>query len=194
MIIDKNILRKKLLAEIEALPSDYITQSDESIFSKIIDLQEFKKARVIFSYYSLGREPDTVRILEYALSYSKTVTLPVCFKGGGMEARAISSLDELARSDFGLLEPLTSTRIVLPEELDFIIVPALTYDRNGYRLGRGGGYYDRYLCKTKAFTIGLARQSLIYDELPREAHDIPVDCVVTEKRRDSKAEPRTKSG
>ena len=191
---EKKALRSQIVAEIEALEAGYISESDAGIYDRIISMPEFKIARTIFSYYSLGREPDTVRILEYALEAGKTVTLPVCFKGGAMEARAVSSLGELTRSDYGLLEPLDSTRVVLPEELDFIIVPALAYDRDGYRLGWGGGYYDRYLRRTGAFTAGVARQRLLRDTLPREAHDVPVDCVVTEKRRDSKAEPRLRSG
>jgi 5-formyltetrahydrofolate cyclo-ligase len=65
--------------------------------------------------------------------------------------------------------------------LDFIIVPALTYDREGYRLGVGGGYYDRFLLRTNAFTAGVARERIMRDMLIHEAHDIPVKCVVTEK-------------
>ncbi len=182
MILDKKTLRKQILTEIDALPAGYITESDKGIFSRMTDLPAFRKARVIFSYYSIEREPDTVRIIEYALSRGKTVTLPVCFKGGEMEARAISDVGELTRAGFGLLEPLSSERVILPEELDFIIVPALTYDLDGYRLGRGGGYYDRYLSRTGAFTAGAARQRLLRDTLPRDAHDISVDCVVTERK------------
>ena len=182
MNTDKKALRIQLLAEIEALPADYIAQSDEGIYSRMINLPAFKKARVIFSYYSLGREPDTIKIIQYALNMGKRVTFPVCFKGGVMEARSVSSLVELTPAGYGLLEPLSSAHVVLPEELDFIIVPALTYDLHGYRLGKGGGYYDRYLSKSKAFTAGITRQRLLRDTLPREAHDIPVDCIVTERK------------
>jgi 5-formyltetrahydrofolate cyclo-ligase len=99
-----------------------------------------------------------------------------------MEARAFRSLDELSESSYHLLEPLSSTHVIPPEALDFIIVPALTFDHEGYRLGRGGGYYDRFLLKTQAFTAGVARERLLRVTLPREAHDIAVRCVVTEKR------------
>jgi 5-formyltetrahydrofolate cyclo-ligase len=191
---DKKALRRQLAAEIEAFPAAYIAESDAGIYKRIVDMPEFTRARVIFSYYSLGREVDTVRFLRYALEAGKTVTLPVCFKGGIMEARAVSCLEELTRSDYGLLEPLKSERVVLPEALDFIVVPALAYDRDGYRLGWGGGYYDRYLLRTGAFRAGIGRHRLLRERLPREAHDVPVDCVVTEKRRDSKAEPRLSSG
>lgn len=178
---EKAALRKEILAQTDALPEDYIRDSDGGIFDYMIRLPQFQAAQTIFSYYSLGREPDTIKLIEYALNAGKTVALPVCFKGGIMEARAISSLSELSESSYRLLEPLGSTRVILPEALDFIVVPAVTFDLNGYRLGRGGGYYDRFLKGTPAYTAGVARERLLKNSLPREAHDLPVMCVVTEK-------------
>ena len=194
MIMDKKMLRKQVKDEIDTLPDAYIKESDEGIFQQIINLEAFKKAQVIFAYYSVEREPDTINIIQYALREGKTVTLPVCFKGGLMEARAIGDLDELESSAYGLLEPLSSKQIVLPEKLDFIIVPGLTFDLDGYRLGKGGGYYDRYLCKTTAFTAGITRCRLLKDTLPKEAHDIPVDCIVTEKKRETPRRSLANSG
>lgn len=182
MNAEKAALRKQIIEKTEALPAAYLQQSDKGIFDIISNMPEFVNARTIFSYYSLGREPDTVKLIEYALHMGKTVTLPVCFKGGIMEARAIGCLSELSESSYHLLEPLSSTRVFTPEELDFIIVPALTFDMEGYRLGRGGGYYDRFLVRTGAFTAGIARERLMREVLPREAHDVPSRCVVTEKR------------
>lgn len=179
---EKKALRKKLIEQSEALPAGYLAESDKGIFEIITNLPEFKNAQTIFSYYSLGWEPDTVRLLQHALLLGKTVALPVCFKGGIMEARAITSLGELSESWYHLMEPLDSTHILQPDALDFIVVPALAFDLEGYRLGRGGGYYDRFLSKTQAFTAGITRERLIYEVLPREAHDIPVRCVVTEKK------------
>lgn len=179
---EKAALRKEILEQSDALAIDYLVKSDCGIFDIITNLPEFESARTIFSYYSIGREPDTIKIMEYALKTGKTVTLPVCFKGGIMEARAVESLDELSESWYHLLEPLSSTRVFAPSELDFIIVPALAFDLEGYRLGRGGGYYDRFLIKTEAFTAGITRECFIREALPREEHDMPVRCVVTEKR------------
>lgn len=178
---EKAALRKEVIAKTKELPDDYIAMSNEGIFNNLIQLPEFKAAGTIFSYFSLEREPDTKKILAYALGLGKTVALPVCFKCGIMEARAISDFSELSESRYHLLEPLASTRVIAPEALDFIIVPALAYDAEGYRLGYGGGYYDRFLLKTGAYTVGAARQRLMFDILPRETHDVPVACVVTEK-------------
>ncbi len=182
MKLEKKTLRKQIIEQSDALSAEFLAESDKGIFEIITNLPEFKSAGTIFTYYSLGWEPDTVKLLEYALLLGKTVTLPVCFKSGIMEARAISSLSELSESWYHLLEPLSSTRVIPPEALDFIVVPALAFDRDGYRLGRGGGYYDRYLLKTQAFTTGVTRECFFREVLPREAHDVPVRCVVTEKK------------
>lgn len=181
MNAEKTALRKQFYEKIKNLPEDYIALSDKGIFENLIKLPEFEKAATIFTYFSMNREPDTRRIVEYALSKNKTVALPVCAKCGVMDARAITSTSELSLSSYQLLEPLSSTRVVPPEAFDFIIVPALAYDKDGYRLGYGGGYYDRYLLKATAFTVGITRALLMCDMLPRETHDIPVHCVITEK-------------
>lgn len=178
----KAALRRQILADTDALPAEYIAESNAGIFEQLKELPEFQSARTIFTYYSLGREPDTHKIIDLALSLGKTVTLPVCFKGGVMEARAISDVKELVCSAHDLMEPLQSARVFKPEELDFLIVPAVTYDVAGYRIGRGGGYYDRFLCLTRGFSAGLAREVLLMDAVIREAHDRAVACVVTEKK------------
>jgi 5-formyltetrahydrofolate cyclo-ligase len=182
MNMEKSALRKEIIEQTDTLPANALAESDRGIYNIITSLPEFQSARTIFSYYSLGREPGTVEIMEYALQLGKTVTLPVCFKGGIMEARAVGSLGELSESWYHLLEPLSSTRVIAPAELDFIIVPALAFDLEGYRLGRGGGYYDRFLMKTQAFTAGITRECFVRETVPREGHDVPVRCVVTEKR------------
>lgn len=187
---EKTGLRKNVLAQIEEFPDTYIDESNAGIYEKLISLPEFINAKTIFTYYSIGRESDTRKIIDYALSQQKVVTLPVCFKGGIMEARAISDPSELSQSSYGLYEPFASTRIIPPEQLDFVIVPALAYDREGFRLGYGGGYYDRFLKELSAFTVGVGRERLFADVLPREKHDIPVKCIVTEKTVRLLGEPR----
>ena len=72
------------------------------------------------------------------------------------------------------LEPL------IPGKDDLIVVPGLCYDRTGYRLGQGGGYYDRYLARHRGVTLGLCRETLLYGELPREWNDFPMEYVFTE--------------
>lgn len=180
----KKDLRKMILKEIDSLTPEYISVSDKGLFLQLTSLMEFIEARNIMVYHSVKREPDTVGIAEAALSMGKTVSFPLCFGNGIMQARTVRSLDELQPAVLGIPAPQESALLVEPGELDLIIVPAITYDRSGYRLGYGGGYYDRYLSGTSAFTVGLARERLVKDELPREPHDIAVRCLMTENRGD----------
>ena len=99
-----------------------------------------------------------------------------------MNACTVRSLSELQPAMLGIPAPPDSAPVLSPEELDLILVPALVYDRDGYRIGYGGGYYDRFLSSARAFTIGLGRERLMMDRLPKEAHDIAVECVVTEDK------------
>jgi 5-formyltetrahydrofolate cyclo-ligase len=176
---DKRDLRREILARIDRLPEDYIQSSNRGIYRNIVSLPEFLEASTIFAYCSMDREPDTAGIIRKAFDLGKQVLLPACLGGGVMEARMIRSLSELGPGRFGIPEP-SAVVGVPPDQVDLILVPAVTFDREGFRLGRGGGYYDRYLSGTKAYTVGLAREKLLFDVLPREEHDIPVNCIVTE--------------
>jgi len=173
-------LRGKIRGEIISLPDEYIADSDAGLFLRMISLKEFIDARNIMIYHSVGREPDTLKIAQAAFLAGKTVAFPFCYRGGIMEARIVDSLDSLVPAVLGIPAPADTAPVIGPEALELIIVPALTYDAAGHRLGYGGGYYDRYLSGLTAFTAGLARDRLIRDKLPREQHDIAVKCVITE--------------
>jgi len=178
--LSKTEYRKRLHKEIAALSDEYVAESDDLLFSRVTALEEYVAAQRVMLFYSIKRETDTIGIAEDALAAGKTVAFPYCYRGGIMEARIVSSLDELEESMLGIPAPPETAQILAPEEIDLIIVPALAYDIEGYRVGYGGGYYDRFLKKTNAFTVGLARERLIMKSAPKEAHDIAVNCVVTE--------------
>jgi len=177
--MDKKAFRKEVFAKIAALSEEYITSSNNGIFENFISLPEFVNAKSIFAYISEKREPDTVRIIGKALELGKTVALPVSYDGGIMVPKIIKSLDELEIGKFGIPAPKAGAPVLREEDISLIIVPAVTFNKNGYRLGRGGGYYDRFLEKSKAISIGLGRERLLC-EVPVEKHDMPVKYLVTE--------------
>ena len=182
MSTDKAELRGIVRREIAALSQEYIDSSNLGIFQNVTAFPEFKNAETLMIYYSVDREPYTIKIAQFALEQGKRVVFPFCYRGGIMDARLVSNIDELKPAMLGIPAPSAEAEIVAPGEIDLVIVPALTYDRHGFRLGYGGGYYDRYLPQTRAFKVGVARESLLRDDLPHEAHDISVDCLVTEKQ------------
>lgn len=94
-----------------------------------------------------------------------------------MTARAVSDFSQLRRGAFGFLEPPEDAPVM--EEPEWAVVPGLAFDREGFRLGRGGGYYDRWLTGSGCRTIGLCRPERLLDRLPRDQWDMPVDTVIT---------------
>jgi len=129
----------------------------------------------------VGREVDTHEIIRLCRVMGKPVALPVVLGGGIMEFALFDGAG-LVPGSLNIPQPGESSERVYPRAGDVILVPALSYDAEGYRLGQGGGYYDRFLSACDAFTVGLCRESMLSSGLPREEHDIPVKCLVTEKR------------
>ena len=178
----KSELRKIISEEIAALPDDYVADSNRGIFLRVSSMKEFSDARNIMLYCSVGRETDTLELAKAALSAGKTVSFPYCYRDGLMHARIVSDLNELKPAMLGIPAPPETSPIIAPNELDFVIVPALTFDKGGYRLGYGGGYYDRYLPGVSGVTVGVARELLVREKVPREPHDVAVKLLVTEER------------
>lgn len=178
---EKAALRRQLFQAQRELEPAILRQSDAMLFHRLCGMPEFRKASCVFLYVGTGGEPDTKTLIPGLLMAGKRVAVPLCFDGGEMEARVIESAEDLKPGRFGILEPEADTPALSPETPDFILVPALCYDRGGFRLGRGGGYYDRYLAKSGAFSAGLCRERFLQEALCRTAHDRRVDVVVTEK-------------
>ncbi|MCL2367179.1 MAG: 5-formyltetrahydrofolate cyclo-ligase [Oscillospiraceae bacterium] len=174
-------LRELTLDKISHFSDAYIAESNMGILQNILSLKEYKDAQSIMLFFSVEREPDTHQLAKIALADQKKVAFPLCFGAGLMQAHVVSSLSELRPAVLGIPAPPESAPFLSPDEIDLIIVPALTYDKLGFRLGYGGGYYDRYLAATSAHTIGITRAQLLMDQVPKEPHDIPVKCLVTEK-------------
>lgn len=165
------------------LPGEYILDSDEGIVRHVTGLAEYENAARIFAYYSIGREVDTHNIIADALKKGKTVALPVVLGDGVMEYAVMESLrDKFKTGQLSIPEPRAGAARISPQAGDFLLVPALRFDKHGFRLGQGGGYYDRLLAGCRAFSAGLCRERILMEEMPLEPHDMPVNCLVTENR------------
>ena len=159
----------------------YLRSADEASFQRLFELEAYRRAETIFSYIGIGLEPDTAVIINNALKSGKKVAVPKITGRGTMEAAFISSLEELSEGAFGLLEPPAGYTAVELSETDVIILPASAFSRRLERLGRGGGYYDRFLLVSRGIKIGIGREQLLFDTLPTEPHDIGPDVLITEK-------------
>ena len=177
---EKAELRKRWMEQETGLSQNYITESNAGIIRNLFSLPEFQRSETVLFFYSIWSEPDTHEMIRRAIDLGKTIALPRTYPQGVMKARKIAGFDELIPARFGIPEPQESAPEIVPDELDFIVVPAVAFDRDGYRLGHGAGYYDIYLSSTGAFTCGIAREKMLVPRVPREKHDVSVRCIVTE--------------
>ena len=157
-------------------------EKDESIFRNLISLPEYASAETILAYASLEDEISTDRLVEYSLSAGKRVALPKCAdREGNMDFYVINSLSDLKKGYFGIREPDAEKCEKLEDfSSSLLIAPGLLFDRGGYRLGYGGGYYDKFIKNFSFISVGLCYNSFIIKEIARENHDEFVDIIISE--------------
>lgn len=178
----KRNLRQKLKMQRSHLPEGYREQANELIRNRLKALESYQKASVIFSYVSMLEEVDTRSLISEALQEGKRVVVPRCEGKGIMDAYEISSLKDLVPGVWGIGEPGKHCRKVSPEDIDLCLIPCISTTRAGVRLGYGGGYYDRYLAKTRSKKVLLCWEQMLCEEIPQEIHDQKVDLVITEEQ------------
>lgn len=178
---EKKTLRNIMRRLEEALPERYMRSADESIMRHLISLPEYQEAETAFCFVGIRREINTLSVLKDALDRGKKLCVPLCVDKGIMEAREITSLDQLQSGKYGLLEPSGDAPVVDMDEIDFAVIPCTTCNHLGQRLGKGGGYYDRFLSHYRGGTVMLCREKLIREEIPVEPHDYPIPWVLTER-------------
>ncbi|MGN0286119.1 MAG: 5-formyltetrahydrofolate cyclo-ligase [Atopobiaceae bacterium] len=182
----KKDLRGSLRHLRAGIPEDEREAADRQIAQALCGLYEFAAATYVLTYLSFGSEVQTRGIIQRAWQLGKVVALPRCVPHTRlMEWHVVTSLEGLVTSSFGVQEPaadestlLDATR--LPQAL--AVVPALAFDREGYRLGYGGGFYDTFLAGFPGTSAGICRRVQMRDSLRQlgviDAHDLPVDMVV----------------
>ena len=178
---EKAALRRRIRAERRSLDQREKAEWDKEMTKRLLSMPEYIRAKTVFCYISYGGEPDTSGITADVLASGRRLAVPRCIEDGIMEAVLISDLGQLVPGYKGILEPMEGLGTIGFDEIDFAVVPGVAFDRYGRRLGQGGGFYDRFMAETPAFTCGLCFERFMEDEIPCEPHDIPVMHVVTEK-------------
>ena len=183
--IDLRIYKRKLRDEIKlfrrSLSPSKKAQLDEAIFKKLISTWQYKECDTIFIYASTDIEVDTKRIIEHSLSIGKKVALPRCVKNSRqMVFHYIEDLSQLKKGSFSVLEPDESLPVADNDD-GLMIVPALALDNNGYRLGYGGGYYDRYLSKSQRESIGICYYENFRQSLLNGRYDVKLKAILTDR-------------
>lgn len=178
----KDFLRKEYRLNRDAGKS---SEADNRIFDLLTGLQVYKDSDIVFSYFSVGTEVDTIGIINEALSEGKKIALPKCIdRNGTMEFYFIKNIAEsLVDGFFSIKEPddVVCSKANCTDN-SICLVPGVAFDVSGTRLGLGGGYYDRFLSKFKGVKIGLCYDLCLCQTLPSEEHDVKVDMIVTDKK------------
>lgn len=177
----KKLKREEILRRRDALPAGYCRCADTQIFRRICSLREYEEADTVFCYVSTDKEVCTYPIIEHALKRGKHVAVPKCTGYGMMDLLAITSFEDLSPGKYGIFEPRENLRPVSSTEIQFSVIPCLTCDMDGWRLGYGAGYYDRYLTGTDFIKAVVCRDQMMSESVYHELFDQQMDIVVTEK-------------
>ena len=181
---DKAALRRQVCLTLECLSPEAVRRGDDALFAAFSALPQVEAASTLFAFWGIpGREPDTGRLIRALTARGKRVGLPRMLPGRQMEVRLYEPDRPLVPASFGILEPLADAPLLARPDIDLALVPAVCYDRSGFRLGFGGGYYDRWLSGFSGFNVGLCRDCVLQDRVPTEDHDCRVDLLLTETRR-----------
>jgi 5-formyltetrahydrofolate cyclo-ligase len=194
--MNKSILRSQMISERKRLSSEFIAAAGAAVRDRLINFEPFAKAHMIMTYIDAKNELPTRSIIAECFSRGIRVCVPkVLYKTGQRLIRAYEIRDiskDLRQGSFGILEPFfiddveQIKREIIMSDMDIILVPGVAFDVNGNRIGYGAGYYDRFFKEvnknSKCLKIGLCFDYQLIDQIDADTHDVPVDCVFTEKR------------
>ena len=173
----KKQLRKQIKEEKKRQPTHVLATNSSSLLEQIEKHPRFIAAKTILCYHSLGDEVQTHAFVE-KWHTSKRILLPVV-KGDILELRHYTGKECLKIGAFGIEEP-EGEKFIRLHEIEFSLVPGVSFDRHGNRLGRGKGYYDAFLSSYSGFSLGLARSPLVMPDIPYDTWDMCVSAIVTE--------------
>lgn len=191
---DKAVLRRRYAALRDALTPDLRAKAEAAVQDLLFSLPAWKNAPLICGYMSMRSELDTTSIWHRAITEGKSYALPVTVtdaREGRMVFRRLTSYapHKLITGRFGLSEPTDTCPILQLRDLEgaLVIVPGLAFDDGGFRIGYGGGYYDRFLAaldraKIRVTTVGLAFSVCRAAALPHEIHDYPIRYIIDERK------------
>lgn len=175
--MNKEFLREKYLKIRKNINELDRERYNNSIFTKIVNLEEYKQSKLLLVYVSLKDEVDTFKLIEHSLEIGKRVAVPKCINND-IEFFYIESLNELEKGKFNILEPKANKKV---KDFDnsVCIIPGVTFDKEMSRIGYGKGFYDRFLKNYCGIKIGLAYRECICEKIDNEINDVKIDKIIT---------------
>ena len=181
----KNAIREEYKVRRREMDKDLRRERDTKICEHAIGLVSFRYAEYVLLYAALEDEIDIYEVARVALERGKKIAFPRCRKEDHtMKYHIVESLDQLKPDSYGILEPSEDLPVYDPENAPgsaICFVPGLVYDKEGYRVGYGKGFYDRFLTNFKGSSVGVVYSDFILPVVPRGRFDVSVDILLTEK-------------
>ncbi|MBQ8255013.1 MAG: 5-formyltetrahydrofolate cyclo-ligase [Clostridia bacterium] len=181
---EKKKLREELLQLRGEISNDEREYAEAAVVSKLLSLASFRFAETVLLYYPIKGELNVLPIVDAAIKAGKKVAFPLCdAESSTMTYHVVSDISELKAGSYGIPEPNSELPLYTPskEKNDLIIIPAVCFDRQGYRIGYGKGYYDRYMGSFGGTAVGVTFHKLLRPSVPRGRFDKHVSLIVTEK-------------
>ena len=179
--MDKKELRRYIREQKRHFTPQQLGEMSLSIMSSLLSHSQIQKADSVLMYHSLPDEVDTHSALDKLLAMGKKVLLPKVISDTEMTIHEYTGKDSLQPSEpYGILEPTTPELSIINCQLSIAIVPGMAFDRQGHRLGRGKGYYDRFLSQIpNIYKIGVCFPFQMLESIPSESTDVVMDEVIT---------------
>ena len=175
--MNKKELRSVIRAQKRAMTEEMIVQKSEDLARQFLETEQYRSARSIYGYLPYNQEVRTVAMLEQALKDGKKVAVPKCYDD---EMRFIwmEDLSQVEKGYAGIPEPIADGPVA-DDETALVLMPGMAFDKEGHRIGYGGGFYDKFLAKeTNHPTLALCYDFQMVEHLETEEFDIPVDRVI----------------
>lgn len=175
--MDKKTLRKQIREQKRAMTPEQITTASEKLVQMFLETALYRQAKTIYGYLPYNQEVRTVPILEQALADGKRVAVPkVC--GDEMKFIYMTDLTQVEEGYAGIPEPIADGPVG-DDPTALVLMPGMAFTKEGHRMGYGGGFYDKFLAEEPNHpTIALCYDFQIFESLPTEEFDVPVDCVL----------------
>ena len=185
MLNKKKALRKIIKVRVSAISADERRKREEILHNNLFSMPEFLSASSVMLFANLPDEIGTFSLIDKCFAMGKKVYLPVI---NGDDMTACEFTGEYRVGRYEIKEPITphysltvinTSSLLTPNSMDFILVPGVAFSPNGYRLGRGKGYYDKFLSKySNLFTVGVCFREQFFLDIPTEPHDVPMNKVL----------------
>lgn len=181
---EKKALRAQMMQRRKEMSGEERGAADRAICEAVIADPVFQEAKQVFLYVSMPHEVDTAPLMRYCLEHGKTLALPICAARNQMGFYQLRAMEELRPGQYRIpIPPIAKDRRCIADHHTAVIVPMLAFDDAGYRLGAGGGYYDRWLAQHLVHTLGICYENGRMQAIPHDKYDQKIDRVITELSR-----------